>query len=359
MNQRLAHTWTRTLTATLLVSSACPSIAHAQESSRQLTGSLRAGAEYDDNVDRRAGDDARADFLTRYFANIDAQLNTPDTRAFLTLSQGGKLFANERDADTLLTQIGLSVRRWLIGPLELGLSADLKDRSEHTSRQDYLRGGSAAAIAIATNSVVLEAQAGWRHFIYKPNANANSRGPSAAASLTATLPANLNATLSYTWLARDFNIPVFIQDPFGLLVLGSDNRQDRFHTGALKLRWRGIALVNTGYTFSTNRSNSYGQNLTRHTIGAKVTAPLPLGFLLSINGQLQRTRYEDPIELDANFSVDEDNRNALTLSLSRPLGDAWDAELRYSLYTQEFGVGDDYSRQTMMLAIGYSFDTDD
>lgn len=359
MNQRLAHTWTRTLTATLLVSSVCPSIARAQESSRQLTGSLRAGAERDDNVDRRAGGDTRADFLTRYFANLDAQIRSPDTRVLLTLSQGGKLFANERDADTLLTQLGLGVRRWLVGPLELGLNADLKDRSENTSRQDYLRGGTSAALALAMSGVVVEAQAGWRYFVYKPNPNANSRGPSASASLTTALPANLSATANYTWLTRGFNVPIFIQDPLGLLVLGSDKRQDKFHTGSLQLRWRGFALVSAGYTFSANRSNSYGQNLNRHTLGAKLTTPLPLGLLLSMNGQLQRTRYEDPIELDANFSVDEDNRNTLTLSLSRALGDAWDAELRYSLYTQEFGVGDDYSRQTMMLAIGYSFDTDD
>ena len=85
-----------------------------------------------------------------------------------------------------------------------------------------------------------------------------------------------------------------------------------------------------------------------------MTAPLPLDFFTSARIDLQRTRYEDPIFIDANFQIDEDNRNAATLSLGHPLGRAWEIELRYSYYTQEFGAGDDYARQTLMLGVGYT-----
>ena len=53
---------------------------------------------------------------------------------------------------------------------------------------------------------------------------------------------------------------------------------------------------------------------------------------------------------------DEENRNAGVLSLVRSFGEHWEVEARYSLYLQEFGVGSDYQRQTLLLAAAYVFD---
>jgi hypothetical protein len=104
-----------------------------------------------------------------------------------------------------------------------------------------------------------------------------------------------------------------------------------------------------------NRSNSYGQGLVRHGVELDVTAPLPWRLYLSGRLRLQWTRYEDPIFLGADFQVDEENRNALTLSVARAIGDHWEVEARYRLFIEEFGASGDYRRQTVFLGGAYLF----
>ena len=83
-----------------------------------------------------------------------------------------------------------------------------------------------------------------------------------------------------------------------------------------------------------------------------------VGFFGIKHVELQRTFYDNPLLLDASLQVDEDNRNALIVSLARTLGQSWEIEGRYSLYVQEFGNASDYRRQTIFLALGYIFDND-
>ena len=330
-------------------------------SNRAITASARAGVEYDNNALRQAGDDVAADMLTRYLVSVDATMRRGDHLVLVTFGQGGKLFLRERDADTLLTQLALGWRRRLARRFDAGLSFDLKDRTERTSLQDYNRGGAGVDARFSFWRVTLGAGAGGRYFVYKPNPAAGSVGPSAGANLRLALSPTWSAGLQYQWLQRRFDAPKLARQEGGgsagetiLTFEEETDRLDLFHAINASLSWRGPALLDLAYTFSINESNSYGQNLSRHNVRASVTAPLPLDFFTSARIDLQRTRYEDPIFIDANFQIDEDNRNAATLSLGHPLGRAWEIELRYSYYTQEFGAGDDYARQTLMLGVGYT-----
>lgn len=337
-----------------------PNTAWAQEP-LEVGAQVRAGVEYDDNALRLPADSAPGgDALARYFFSLDASSGA----VAFALRQGGKIFTSASAADTLLTQATLSYAR-RVGSLGLALSLDLKDRTERVPTLDYTRGGATARLAgRPLERLGLAVSSGWRFFAYKPNSATSSSGPFAAVSASLGLTESVSASLGYSVFSRGFESPTFERIDGGsssstdtfTLVQGDALRSDLFHVARASVGWSGPVVLDAGYTLSLNRSNSYGQELVRHTVDASLTAPLPLDLFVSLRGQLQRTGYDDPVLLDANFGIDEDNRNALVVSLSRALTDAWDLELRYSFYTQEFGVGSDYRRQTILFALGYTYD---
>ena len=86
------------------------------------------------------------------------------------------------------------------------------------------------------------------------------------------------------------------------------------------------------------------------------TTPLFWDILFNARLGIQRTTYADPLEVDEAIGVDEDNRNNVVLSLERPLYGAVRVEVRYALYTQEFGLESvDYNRQLMFAGLGVEY----
>ncbi len=351
-----------------VASSVASSDGWAQEVGRsdpEVTASARAGVEWDDNPLRqtdalRQQEDISSDFLTRYIANIDAATRRPRDMFLFTLGQGGKLFFREDRADTLLTQVGLGWRHKLGDVTSAEVSADVKDRSERTSLQDYNRGGVRAQLNWTLWRLTLSARVGWRYFIFKPNAASSSHGPTAGGTAALALSPTWRAITGYQWLSRRFDSPRLTQpdgDESVLTIIEDELRQDDFHNLFASVSWRGAALVDLTYSASLNRSNSYGQDLRRHNVIATVTAPLPWSLFTSVRADVQRTNYEDQGAFDPNFRIDEDNRNNFVASLGRSLGDAWEVEVRYSVYLQEFGQQQEYSRQTLMFGVGYATDS--
>ena len=344
---------------------AAPAEAEELDGERELAASVRAGMEYDSNA-LRVEEDPTADVLARYFATLDLGLRpSPGRVVALGVRQGGKIFAEANGADTLLGQLVLSLHQRLGegGSLRLGL--DLKDRTERLSLRDYTAGGATLALGWAVSeSLRLQAQGGWRYFAFKPDPDASSHGPVAGLEARLALGETVLASLGYTYSRRLFDTRRFeATDRLGTLRPDAvELREDDFHGLSMGLVWRGPLIVEGTYRFGLNASNSYGQRLVRHGVELTLTAPLVLGAFVSAHGELQRTNYEDPIVIDANFNIDEDNRNSLIVSLARPLFERWEVEARYSLYTQEFGAADgggrdeDYLRQTFLLATAYLFD---
>lgn len=321
---------------------------------------VRVGVEYDSNATRVATDQAEGDMLMRYFGALDVRTASPGAGGgVLSVRQGGKAFATARRADTLLTLVNASWQQPLGRRVGLGASLSLKDRTERTSQQDYTRLGATLDATWWLGRWSGALSGGYGVFAYKPNRVASSRGGQASASALWQLSAPWRLTLGATWLARGFDVPrvsradettgvVFVQE--------GELREDTFYAASLGAQWRGPLVVELLYTLSVNRSNSYGQDLLRHTAQLVFTAPIAWDILASGRVELQRTSYNDPVLVDANFEIDEDNRNAVVLSLARPFGEGWDVEAKYSLYTQEFGSGSPYRRQTVFLSVGYVFD---
>lgn len=369
--------------ASMLILAVAPStvlaqdVTTSQDSGRSLQSVLRVGTEHDDNALRVTGE-RTSDWLTRYFAGLDlafARQGASKNLLTLSLGQGGKIFLNEAAANTLLTQANLSWQRRIPAPrlLYTRLQLDLKDRTENLSLQDYYRAGVMAGIGgMPPGGFLIEGRVGARMFAFKPNPAASSRGFATNLVVSKNLPHDLSIVSAYSWLQRRFDIAQQVQvfpSSMGTMAPERDRdaiyledgervRQDFYQSVSLQLNWQGPVLLNSSYTYSLNRSNSYGQDLRRHNIGVGMTALIDrIDLLLALRVELQRTRYDDPVLLDANFRIDEDNRNMGTLSMVRPLWRGFELELRSSLYLQEFGGTGDYSRRTIMLAIGHQFST--
>ena len=340
----------------LLVSWAPP--ATAQDA--RLAGSIRVGAEYDDNVFRREGDEREGGFLSRYFAALDlATRGDKKTVGTASFSHGGKFFflGEHAPADTLLSQAALGGQHRLVPALTLWVNGDLRDRTERILKRDYTTGGIGGGVMSTLGPVSLRGGGAARYFAFKPNPDASSANIEGVASASIEVLRGLAFTLGYSVARRAFRVDRFDREGEDVVQVADDPRRDYFHTSRAGVGYRAKRIVaELEYALSINSSNSFGQGLRRHAVGVTATAPLPWRLFASAHVEIQRTTYDDPVRIDATFLVDEDNRNAGVLSLVRTFGENWELEARYSVYLQEFGVGSDYSRQTIFLAVAYGFE---
>lgn len=325
----------------------------------ELAASIRAGTEYDDNVFRREGEGKEGGFLSRYFGSLD--LVSPTTSqglASFSATHGGKFFFSDAHggADTLLTQAALGYRHRLADPLGAWVSADMKDRTEREPKRDYLSASSGAGLEAYLPRTTLRAGLGWRYFAFKPSSDSSSSNLEGQSQLKFRIVEGLDLALGYTHAARSFETGRYERANDEVQLVEDELREDRFNSLSIGLGYRGPVVAEATYRFAMNSSNSYGQGLRRQAAEITVTAPLPWQFFVSGHVELQRTSYDDPVLIDASFLVDEDNRNAVVLSVVRALGEHFEIEARYSLYLQEFGVGSDYRRQTALVAFGWVTD---
>jgi len=342
--------------------------ARGSEESGPWSGTVRAGLEYDTNAHRTNVGSAAGDALSRYFAALEGTFETSDGgRLSLRLRHGGKLFAREHAADTLLTGASLRYRHRL-GSRAYGIvDLRIKDRIERrvtgadVPHQDYNRGGGEAGIGLDLGPVDAVATVGWRYFAFRPSPSSSNHGPEARVGLSGEPTDRLRLRANYTLSLRDFRAVRFdrVETEGGGSAVRPDAsgelRDDRLHVGRVGGTYRGPLIVEAHYQVLRNLSNSYGRALTRHGVELRATAPLPWNLFLSGAGRVQRTSYEDPLFVTEDLRVDEDNRNSLVVSLTRVVGEHWELEGRYRLFIEAFGDASDYRRQTASFGVGYLF----
>jgi len=333
-----------------------------------FSGTIRTGAEYDTNVHRTGLERSVGDVLTRYFAVLEGELPAAEEgRLALDLRHGGKLFAREHASDTLLTEARLEYRHRLGRHAYAMFAANTKDRLERrrggadVPHQDYNRGGGEFGVGVGLGPVEGFLTGGWRYFAFRPNPASSNHGPQGTLGVSVDLDERLRARAQYTVAHRIFRAIRFVRregeggDPVVRRDQSGALRNDRLHIGRIGSSFRGAFIVSLHYQLLRNDSNSYGQELTRHGIELRGTAPLPWQLYLSGELQVQRTNYGDPLFLSADLEVDEENRNSAVVSLARVFGEHWEMEAQYRLFIEELGASSDYRRQTASLGVGYVF----
>lgn len=323
---------------------------------------LKLGLEQDSNARRTVGGEGQQDQLVRAFvkASISRSLGALGV-VQMKLLLGAKSHQSVSDEDALVTSVGLV---WSAGLLrfldsgQLGVYAhgEFGDRSERASLRDYMRGGATAGARLSWGPVSLSAGGGFRAFIYKPDFSSNNGGPAIESSLSVALGAGFSTQLSSLHMFRSFDADRFVEAAGLISEDPGVAREDALHSVQLGGRYEGDFLVDLSYALQLNQSNSVGPGLVRHVVSVSWTQPLPMDFIASLSGRIQRTYYDDPVRVDETLQIDDEDKNQLVVGLVLPFMGAFGVELRYSLYTEALGDQSDFVRHLIYMGCVVDFD---
>jgi hypothetical protein len=140
----------------------------------------------------------------------------------------------------------------------------------------------------------------------------------------------------------------------------SIDRADLNHSVAAEAIYSGRNISSARYELTVNDSNSYGESLVRQRLRLGTTTELMTALYLTAEATVLLNVYLDPLvvardeEARTFVSIDDENRNSLSVHLSRALGDAWAIEARYAIYSNEFTNEElSFRRQTAYLGAVY------
>ncbi len=357
------------------------------------TLAAEAGSEYDSNVHRvevpegEEPEDIVGSPLLRAGGRLRLAWPVDRQRRFrLTGFGGGKVFlspegevenvavlAADAGYDHRLREraVSLSVRASYYD------SFSLEPTSSSAGRTFGLVGGEGAVVLHGARGHRLTLAAGGRDFRYKPDPDFDWSGDHYGLLYQSTLwrgdpDQDLDATaievgLGYELERRGYDGRAFTNHCAGqaaeptCFVPTSLARADLHHRAELEVSWTGDRIWSAAYQIEVNDSNSYGQSLIRQRIELGLTTETWAKVFLTARAALQLTSFLDPLLLarDVNaqsfITIDDDNRDSLSINLARDLTRSWTAEARYALYSNELSDDVSFRRQTVYLGAVYRY----
>ena len=320
----------------------------ANGSGFSLEGIIKAGVEFDSNPERLNGDTTEADLVERLFLELGVDSSGPGQLISGTLRFGAKRFEEARDEDALVVDLAGNLQRQLWPATGLFVSLNGRDRTERGHIRDYTRADGQAGLFVSVGDVYLRAGPGLRYFLYKPDDTLSTRSLGGIFSFSWTPGEIVGIGLSYRYQVKTYAQDQLDQGDAGLFVVEGESRQDDDHTVGVTLDLKSSFLARLEFYFQQNLSNSFGKAFSRIIVRLGTTVSLPWEIYLTGRTSIQRTSFSEGVLIDPTFTVDDENRNTLELSLSRDIVDWLRVELRYSLYLQEFG-GDDSSYERHLV----------
>jgi hypothetical protein len=148
---------------------------------------------------------------------------------------------------------------------------------------------------------------------------------------------------------------------------GTADRVDDLYIAHLEVTRTAGLLLGLGYALQYNRSNSFGETVTRHLATLRAAAPLPFDATVAARAELLFAFYKDLVPLVSTdgcaatgcVSFDSESRSNVTVDVSRPLTDRLLLFARYTLYFTQLQFNaptGSYLRQTLLLSLSYTFE---
>ncbi|MCP4448832.1 MAG: hypothetical protein GY811_26385 [Myxococcales bacterium] len=142
-----------------------------------------------------------------------------------------------------------------------------------------------------------------------------------------------------------------------------ESRGDMNHSLVVEGVYTGKQIYSLLYGAEVVDSNSYGQALLRQHVEFGFTSELFAEVFLTARAIVRLNTFLDPLLLARDIqnqsfvSIEDENRNSLSLHLARDLSSNWGAELRVAVYGNEFATEElRFRRQTAYLGLLYRFD---
>lgn len=133
-------------------------------------------------------------------------------------------------------------------------------------------------------------------------------------------------------------------------------RVDLFHGAAIQAVYTGDRIYSGLYELQVTDSNTVGFSFVRQRLRLGVTTELFARLYMTAEATLQLDLLLDQVLLDPRVreTIDDENRNSLSVHLGRSLSKAWTVELRYALYINEFaGDSPRYLRHVVYSGLLY------
>ncbi len=236
--------------------------------------------------------------------------------------------------------------------------------------------------------------AGGRDFTYKPDRDFDWRGAAVGARLATTvwhgaaagdgldeladdlgLPDDAEATLELAlawrleqrrYAGRAFTSGCAPGEPITptCFVPTAELRGDLHHVAEVEATYTGDLVASAAYQLTVNDSSSYGQSLIRHRLATSATTALPAEAYVTVGLVLQIDQYLDPLLLardvvsQAFTSIDDENRSAISVRLSRRLGRGVTAEARWA-FTADSLSSDDREFRRHVVQAGLTWASDE
>lgn len=341
-----------TLSAFLLATALCAPDAAA--SGLFFDTLIKAGLEVDTNARRLNGASTEPELLERFFLELGLGSSEDDHVIRGSLRVGAKHFHETGDEDAVVTDLSASLQRRLVGDFGALLQLSARDRTEHGHLRDYARIGAQVGLYVRPGSFDLRAGPLVGYFLYKPDSELSSGYLGAFVNAAWAISDVFTWSLSYTYQSRNYSQRRIEESSAGLVYNQDEAREDNSHTVGTSLRVQTAFLVRLDAYWQRNLSNSFGKPFSRIVARLSATVSLPWELYLNAQASIQRTTFDEGVLIDPTFTVDDENRNSFELGVSRSLLDWLGAEVRYSLYLQEFG-GDEVDYERHLLYGGLIF----
>lgn len=135
------------------------------------------------------------------------------------------------------------------------------------------------------------------------------------------------------------------------LAVTGDRREDLVGSLGLQLAYAGPLLASAGWSVEASRSNSALGLYAYHVLSLSVTMALPAKIVAAMRAQrVLLARGAPPTSL----AVEDENRDAFTLDLSRELGAGFTARARWSMFRNAASdLGGGYLRQLVFVGASW------
>jgi hypothetical protein len=254
----------------------------------------------------------------------------------------------------------------------------LDDDFENTLGRNFVTstGELTAAIPGPERHRVLAA-AGYRDFVYKPNADFDWRGEHVRLTYANDFwlgdpdteeAASIELSLGYVLGRRNYEGMAFANGCSDDVEIGPEcfvatenPRGDLHHVVSVESSYVGARIYSARYQLQITDSNSFGQSRVRQRFDLSITSEIPrTGIFATLKVAVLFNHFLDPLllarDVDAQTfdSIEDENRNALILHATRDIGEDLAIEARYALFTNEFATDERrFRRQTVYGGLVY------
>jgi len=328
------------LTMTLVLLCAAPLCATDGE------WSLKVGEEIDSNPERLVGEGSSADGGVRALLGVDLRTRLGRRASLSTGGRtGGRLTHRTKEVDAFAGEVNARLRFWLSEDVYTGVRGDTRHFRERRGTRDYTRWGSSVELGAYLWDGWVHAQVtgGYSGFAFTPNRDLGWLGPTASARFDVFVSDAWTLGARYAVASRPTEEGRWVVQDVGTLAYDPASfRRDTFHGSSALVSYAHHRVVaDLSLSAQWNLSNSVGRGYTRRSVDASVTYVLFGNFLMRVAASLQRTRFDDPAQIDETFVLDDENRSYLSVTFEQPFPWRWMlVESRVVHYRGAFGSTD-------------------